>query len=348
MAQLYLAFITFSLLLYDFKKFVWVWLALCQLLIAASPIDQSSSFSVDMQLSTNAIDIPEILEVKLLLHYPPGYNIDGAALKEHLLRNYTSVENPFKLLSESSQEVSDKVYMQTRCYKLQTQIPGRFPVTFLNIDFFPSSTHESPVQLFSPIDYVVVSLQPPSATIEAPIAEPLNLDERMPLSWDAIAKSKWQKQTFIKRENFPWLIFVGLLTLYGSAFVWQKAKKKIKLGETPSTGSQQQAKVALNTITSSQELTPAQVVTYVYFLVQWVRSSFEKKLHVAASTQTSEEFLHKMQTDKNTRPPMAKAIKAFLEKTDQIKFAQGAATQADCQALMDEAEEIIDKISENS
>ncbi len=146
-----------------------------------------------------------------------------------------------------------------------------------------------------------------------------------------------QQRNIAKQEErqIPWL---GLVALSCVGALLLTAKKKPQA--VPKTVAIEPRQAALQRLAAIQRDKPEAEQLYVA-LTSTVREYLEDAYHLKAQTQTTEEFLQELTRqpifDKETK----RAIVAFLEVADAVKFGRYKPTDAERDAAVDAAKTIF-------
>lgn len=102
-----------------------------------------------------------------------------------------------------------------------------------------------------------------------------------------------------------------------------------------------QAEKLLTEIKAQSKIDPHHVEEYVLQLSNTIRFYFERKFNIAASHQTSQEFIESLISNSEIDPDQKKRVLYFIEIIDKIKFARYYPSLKECLDAHEEVLQII-------
>jgi hypothetical protein len=182
-----------------------------------------------IDFSSQEIFLDDILEIDLKLTYPKSYHLEADLLKVNLLRNNSFGSPPFFLLDEKvTTNSEDEKMTQTIHYRLDPQLAGTHPITFLNI-VFRSKEHSK--EAFTPVFQVKVLLPERSPDFQEEMAPLLTFSERLPIEINGQNKKKLeslsgliQENTFLIYSRSLFILFGGILLFFAGCYLLYRKK----------------------------------------------------------------------------------------------------------------------------
>lgn len=326
----------------------------CTLEAISWNIEDEKGFSASATLSTTDLSLTELLAIDLTLTHPSSYRINTEILKSNLLSHSPMKAAPFTLSSSThSRKISDDSTIETIHYVLQPQLAGEFPVTFLNIQFVPQDADKKPVELFSDLTMVNVSLPiteyklPPLTWRSLLPLEPTapiqisseNLDHLQ--SEKRLQKEAARNQRIAHEKAFPWIELISIL-LVGLLLVLATLAPADKLmpAETPEERMRRIRTQALQSLQQLQEQCSSTSQFYVK-LTDTVRKYISDRYRLPALTCTTPEFLEELKQHPLFSTTVDAKFIQFLQSTDNVKFAKTEPSTTDCQHAKQLAETLI-------
>lgn len=293
------------------------------------------------------------------LIYPQEFRPDREALLDHLLRNPGPSEiPPFALLS-STQEIlvseDPTIVHENIHYRLEPQLPGHQPLTFLEISFLSNDPATHDVEILSPLAFVdILPAIPNAIDLNATIAPLSTLSTKEPIELATELRGEILKEhstsnvKLYESKAIPWLpIGVLLLFLLITFLIRQVLNRKKSIPSVPPALRQV---TALNEAEQSlaqlkQDPSPNREVvrTFMTQLTWSLRYYFESEFKLKTSSQTTQEFLETLKEHPTLGPNQKASLLNFLQIADRIKFANYQPDLKECL----EAHSTVQQIEQN-
>jgi hypothetical protein len=299
----------------------------------------SERFSANFSLSDSRepLHVLQAFTMDLDLIYPKEYRPDRESILDHLLRNPGPNKLPPFALLNSTQEIvpsEDPTLIHEKIhYRLEPQLPGHHPLTFLEMSFLPNDSAQTEESIASPLSFVdILPVIPSDIDLHASISplSTLSTTEPIELATDLRAeilkdRSSTNLQTF-KSKAVPWKpIGVLLLFFVISILLKQMLNRKKKAPSIPASSRQMTALIEAEQSLAYLKLegSPNRDVVKAFMsqLIWSLRYYFESEFQMQTSSQTTQEFLDTLQVNPTLDPAQKKSLINFLLIADRIKFA---------------------------
>lgn len=294
-------------------------------------MNEASSPSIKILIEQDSLYTFQPFTLTLELSYPKEYHPDREALTGHLLRhpNPDSIP-PLELIKITQEIVHSDVIHETLRYKLEPLLPGKIPITFLEVTFLPNdSAKQSSIKIASPLEFITVKQsEPKDYSISNEIAPLATLSTKQPVEMDShvraltLQSDPTHNQEAFDVKAFPWAalgLFIALLLFtYFIRRILMHKKEIIK--PQKSINLLQMAENALKKIEQDKGSNPEAVKNYIYFLSCSLREYLEKSFQTKISSLTTEEFREFLNDNPFLPENQKKSLLNYIEIADRIKF----------------------------
>ena len=147
-----------------------------------------------------------------------------------------------------------------------------------------------------------------------------------------------------------WATFALLaLAVAAAMFAWWQWHRRNRVG-----APRNPVDIALEELEKTREMiSGAEAETYAMAVSDVLRRDIERRFHIGAVRQTTEEFLHELSTQQAPSPTgislaHRQALSDFLQECDIVKFARGQLERPQRERLHDVARAFIQTCSEPS
>ena len=284
------------------------------------------------------LHVLQAFTLDLDLIYLQDYRPDREAMLDHLLRNPGPSEIPPFAFLNSTQEIlvsEDPAIVHEKIhYRLEPQLPGHQPLTFLEISFLPNDPATQPeVDIASPLAFVdILPAIPNDIDLNASISPLSTLSTTEPIELATELRGEILKDhsssnvQLYESKAIPW-IPIGVLLLFFliTFFIKQVINRKKSVPSVPPALRQV---TALNEAEQSltqlkQEPSPNREVVKAFMTqLTWsLRYYFESEFKLKTSSQTTQEFLETLKEHPTLGPSQKTSLINFLQIADRIKFA---------------------------
>lgn len=300
----------------------------------------AQDYDVRLTLTTDTVPLDESLVLTAWFQYPNGQAPRKEVLIQNLIERASFSQPPFKLLSH--EVVEETPTSQTIKFQLKPQVTGRHPLSFFTIPFGQAPSYE----ILSPVVFVNVTANPFVSVGNAPLAPLMTFTTHYPFHpkmggtrsilfppSDRLVK---EAQHLLEYKQIPWIELVAFFIL--AAFIY--FLRNYTYQETP---EQRQMRLRKVTLQRLEKLQTGKITDYdsAYAAISNVlRNYLEGQYGIAASKQTTREFIEEISHTSLFDSHLQQELKALLLRADAVKFAGYNASSQECA----EAERITKRV----
>lgn len=279
---------------------------------------QAGDENVHLMLSTNRLQVGDILHARIDVRHPAGARVDIPSLDSEA---FTVNERDWENLADPEETPGSRY-----TYVIQVFEPGEFRLS-TNAIVIRAEGEEQTLDLPDLTFEVVSSLE---------TGEDLLQDVKAPLLWPDSTR----------KRLLPAFLLILALALAAGLTAWFMRRKKTQEPIEPPIPAHEKALRALRALRSQGDLEAGRYEPFYVGLSTVVRTYLEDRFRLRAPEQTTEEFIREASRNPALTQAQQGQVCGFLEQSDLVKFARFQPSYSEAEQALTAAEALVRQTAE--
>jgi hypothetical protein len=318
-------------------------------------------FALNIKLNSQQLSLDDVLDVKAEFQYPSSYQLDMDSLIDQLAWSANSLDPQWSLLQLTILALPSEADMQVQHLnaKIAPLQSGLLDISFLTVTFLPKESTLSPLHVLTPIFSLQVS--PTShATEPLPSASLMPLEPQFPLELTQanrqlfidnpkrLEEAKAFIRCYLEEHAFPWLTIVVILACGGLGWTGYLTRDRWLTHPVTSMAvvatQPQQIHHDLQLLQKNRFIEQGQIQAYYAELASILLSALQLRLGWKAKELTTAEAAQIVQDSSQLTEVQKQSIIAFLNESDQVKFAGKQVSQTEAEQAYQQLRTFIQQL----